>query len=97
MNPWGQRYTQSDKYFSCSITDRNRCHNIPKACPHYFVRKYFGHNQKRRNTFSYKFNLRVLSLNCGVIDVSPPSGGDKHSPADGCGRGVFVIRLVCVD
>ncbi len=22
----------------------------------------------------------------------PPSGGDKHSPVDGCDRGVFVIR-----
>src|SRR5687768_735592 len=22
---------------------------------------------------------------------APPSGGDKHSPADGCGRGVFVV------
>jgi hypothetical protein len=25
--------------------------------------------------------------------VSPPSGGGEHSPVDGCGRGVFVIRL----
>jgi hypothetical protein len=23
----------------------------------------------------------------------PPTGGDEHSPVDGCGRGVFVIRL----
>lgn len=25
---------------------------------------------------------------------SPPSGGDKHTPADGCGWGVFVVGLV---
>ncbi len=24
---------------------------------------------------------------------SPPSGGDKHSPTDGCGRGLFVLCL----
>ncbi len=27
-----------------------------------------------------------------MVLASPPSGGDKHSPADGCGWGVFVVR-----
>jgi hypothetical protein len=29
-----------------------------------------------------------------VLRVSgpPPIGGDKYSPADGCGRGVFIVR-----
>jgi hypothetical protein len=25
--------------------------------------------------------------------VPPPTGGDKHSPTDGCGLGVFVLQL----
>jgi glucose-6-phosphate 1-dehydrogenase len=26
-----------------------------------------------------------------TVTRSPPSGGDKHSPPDGCGSGVFVL------
>jgi hypothetical protein len=26
--------------------------------------------------------------------MSPPTGGEQHSPADGCGEGVFVVVLV---
>jgi hypothetical protein len=26
-----------------------------------------------------------------VMPNSPPSGGDKNSPADGCDRGAFIV------
>jgi hypothetical protein len=29
-----------------------------------------------------------------AIGSPPPSGGDKHSPSDGCGWGVFVTYLM---
>jgi len=28
-----------------------------------------------------------------VSGISPPSGGEKHSPVDGCDRGVFFVLL----
>ena len=32
-----------------------------------------------------------LDFHFGVSNMHPPTGGGKYSPADGCGRGVFVI------
>ncbi|MCX6039090.1 MAG: hypothetical protein NTW99_14645, partial [Chloroflexi bacterium] len=27
-----------------------------------------------------------------VVPKSPPTGGDKHSPADGCDQGAFIVK-----
>jgi hypothetical protein len=35
----------------------------------------------------------ILSFNL-QNDTSPPNSGGKHSPADGCGWGVFVVGLI---
>jgi len=43
----------------------------------------------KRNTTKASFTKRGSEPICG----SPPSGGDAHSPANGCGWGVFVVKL----
>ena len=56
-------------------------------------------------SLNFLCNLRVLCvlkrflqwIHKMVLQKSPPSGGDKHSPADGCSWGVFRIWLLVTD
>jgi hypothetical protein len=37
-----------------------------------------------------KPNSKIVHMDKSLF---PPVGGDKHSPVDGCSRGVFVLKL----
>src|SRR3990172_96635 len=38
-----------------------------------------------------KTSMRFHRVEVATVTGSPPSGGEQHSPSDGCGWGVFIV------